>query len=210
MENQNSIFFLSSLEKQCKQITESKYLKSMKNDSITIALLSIYNMKKVINDHNLLMAVNLTKIDGLYLKDLTKILHENICVKDNEEKFRQFIYQFDVSNEYLKKKSLLIPYDVLVNDLSKHTVDSIWQQSVASLATTEYIFTILAQHLNNFSKEGQFKLDESLDQSLKLLEILNLQQAYTVEIEKGISDTVKSFFGTFEILCEIFYNECAN
>jgi hypothetical protein len=210
MENQSSIFFLSSLEKQCKQITESKYLKHMKDDTITIALLSIFNMQKVINDHNLLMAVNLTKIDATHLKDLTKILYENICVKDNEEKFRQFIYQFDVTHEYLKKNSLLIPYDVLVNDISKHTVDSKWQQSVASLATTEYIFTILAQHLNNFAKEGQLKLNENPEQSLKLLEILNSQHAYTQEIEKGISDTVKAFVGMFEILCEIFYNEFVN
>jgi hypothetical protein len=204
---ENKPLFLSTVENNCDQIINSKYFKCMANDNINIVLLSIFNMKKVLNDQNLLIAVNMTKIDSLYLKDLCEILHENICVKDNEQKFKEFVYQFDVSPDYLKKNSLLIPYDVLVNDLSKHTVDNNWVQSIASLATTEYIFMLIFKQLNKYATENKIRLNESPDVAIKLLELLNSQQMYTPEIEKGISETAKSFLGMFEILCEIFFND---
>lgn len=199
--------FLSTVEKHCEQIITSKYLKCISSDNINVALLSVFNMKKVLNDQNLLMAVNMTKIDNIYQKDLCRLLYENICVKETEQKFREFIYQFDVSPDYLKKNSLLVPYDVLVNNLSSHTVDNLWAQSIASLATTEYIFTILFSNLNRLAGENKIKLNENTDVAIGLLNMLNSQQMYCLEIEKGISETAKAFASMFEILCEIFFTE---
>lgn len=207
---ENKPLFLSMVETHCEQITNSQYLKCMEKDNIRVVLLSIFHLKKVLNDQNLLLAVNMTKIDKIYLQDLCKVLHENVCVKNTEDKFEKFVYQFDVSHEYLKKNSLLIPYDVLVNDLSKYTVDNIWVQSIASLATTEYIFSLLFKQLNKFTDDNKVKLDESTQIAIKLLEILNSQQMHTVEIEKGIVETVKAFVSTFEVLCEIFFNDYSN
>lgn len=207
---ENNPLFLSTVEKQCEQIKNSQYLKCIEKDNIRVVLLSIYHLKKVLNDQNLLLAVNMTKIDNKYLQDLCKVLYNNVCIKNTEQKFKEFVYQFDVSSEYLQKNSLLIPYDVLVNDLSKYTVDNVWVQSIASLATTEYIFSLLFAQLNKFATENKLKLDENIDSSVKLLEILNSQQMYTTEIETGICETVKSFLSTFEVLCEIFFNDCTN
>lgn len=207
---ENKQLFLSMVETQCEQITNSQYFKCIEKDNIRIVLLSLFHLKKVLNDQNLLIAVNMTKIDNIYLQDLCKILYENICIKNTEQKFREFVYQFDVSPDYLKKNSLLIPYDVLVNDLSKFTVDNLWVQSIASLATTEYIFSLLFKQLNKFADDNKVKLDESVDISIKLLEILNSQQMYTPEIEKGINETVKAFLSTFDVLCEIFFNDYKN
>lgn len=207
---ENKPLFLSMVETQCEQIINSQYLKCIEKDNIRIVLLSLFHLKKVLNDQNLLIAVNMTKIDNIYLQDLCKVLYENVCVKNTEQKFKEFVYQFDVSPDYLKKNSLLIPYDVLVNDLSKYTVDNLWVQSIASLATTEYIFTLLFKRLNKFADDNKVKLDESTNVAVKLLEILNSQQMYTPEIEKGIVETVKAFLSTFDVLCEIFFNDYPN
>lgn len=207
---ENKPLFLSMVETQCEQIINSQYLKCIEKDNIRVVLLSLFHLKKVLNDQNLLIAVNMTKIDNIYLQDLCKVLYENVCIKNTEQKFREFVYQFDVSPDYLKKNSLLIPYDVLVNDLSKYTVDNLWVQSIASLATTEYIFSLLFKQLNKFANDNKVKLDESTDVAIKLLEILNSQQMYTPEIEKGIVETVKAFLSTFDVLCEIFFNDYSN
>lgn len=202
---ENKPVFLSMLETNCKSIINSQYLKCIENDDIHVVLLSVFHLEKIINEHNLLLAVNMTKINNIYLQDLCAVLYKNVCIKNTEQKFKEFVYQFDVSPDYLKKKSLLIPYDVLANDLSKYTVDDVWVKSIASLATTEYIFSLLFEKLNKFSDNNKLKLDESKDSAIKLLDMLNSQQMYTSEIEKGICETVKAFLLTFEVLHEIFY-----
>ena len=53
-------------------------------------------------------------------------------------------------------------------------------------------------------------MQENNDSSIKLLEILNSQQTHTAEIEIGITETVNSFLSTFEVLCEIFFNDYIN
>lgn len=202
--------FLSTVEKQCEQIKNSQYLKCIEKDDIRVVLLSIFNIKKVINDQNLLIAINMTKIDNEYQKELCKVLYDNVCIKNTEQKFLEFIEQFDVSQDYLKKNSSLIPYDVLINDLSKFTLDNCWQQSIVSLATTEYIFSLLFLQLNKFTNENQVKLNTTNTNCIQLLKILDSQQIYTNEIENGINQTVKSYLSMFEILCEIFFSDYTN
>jgi len=212
---ENNPLFLSKVEQQCEKIKNSEYFKCVETDNIRIVLLSIFHLKKVLSDHNLLLAVNMTKIDNEYLQDLCKILYENVCVKNTEQKFKDFVYQFDISSDYLNKNSILTPYDVLINDLNKHTLDNIWVQSIASLATTEYIFSLIFSQLNKFANKIKSKelisvslnLDETTLTTTKLLSILNSQQMYTNEIETAINETVNAFLSTFEILCEIFFTD---
>lgn len=206
---ENKPFFLPMVEQKCEQIKNSQYFKCIKKDNINVVLLSIFHLKKVLTDQNLLLAVNMTKIDNEYLQDLCKILYENVCVKNTELKFKEFVYQFDISPEYLLKHATMMPYDVLINDLSKHTIDNIWVQSIASLATTEHIFSLLFSQLNKIVDNNKKKMDEKT-MACELLEILNSQQMCAKEIEIGVEYTVDAFLSTFEILSEIFFNDCVN
>lgn len=199
--------FLPFVKKECEKITDSQYFQCVEKDNIRIVLLSIYHLKKVLHDQNLLLAINMTKVENEQMQNLCEILHDNVCIKNTEQNFQNFVSQFDLSIDYLTKNSLLIPYDVLVNDLSKYTVDNVWAQSISSLATTEYIFSLIFAKLNKFATNDKIKLNENNDASINLLKMLNSQQIYTTEIETGIIETVKAFCMAFDVLCEIFFNE---
>ena len=199
-----------SLEKHCDKITESKYFKKLSDGNLMAILLSVANLKKVLHDYNLLLAVNVTKVeDNKCIKKIVEILHKKTCVNNNAEKFQEFLCQFDVTTEYIKKNSSIVPYDVLVNELSKQTLDNIWQQSVASLATTDYILSMIIKKINQHADETQIKLDESCD-ALEIVKMLDSEIMYTYEIEKGITETIKSFTGMFEVLGELFFDEFEN
>lgn len=204
-----NINYFSIIKERCDKITSSKYMQSTSNDTISIVLLSIYNIKKLLHDHNLLISVNLTKIPKMYTTSLVKILHDNVCNKNVEDTLDKFIDQFDVKPDFLKKNSILIPYDVLINELCKQTSDYEWQQSIASLATTEYILSVLNEKLNKFVNEdckNKIYLDESTTQVNELLNLLQYEYAYSTEIKNGIDSTIKSFLDMFDILCEVFYD----
>ena len=201
----NKTELMSVVEQHCGQIIDSLYFKYIKSESINIVLLSIFNLKKILADQNLLIAINMTKIESKHLKDLCKVLYENVCVRDIDQKFENFVLQYDMSLDYLKKNSLLIPYEVLLNELSKNIIECNWKQSIASLATTEYIFTLIFKQLNTYAKDETLKLDESNDATLNLLKILESEM--NPDIEKGIITTAKNFLDLFDILCEVFFND---
>lgn len=199
---------LQILETHCKIIANCKYIKSIADDDINVVLLSVYNLQKLLNDQNLLIAVNMTKIDDCYLKNLCEILHFSVCIKDNKQKFLNFLLQFNIQQNYLQKHSLLIPYDVIVNNLSSNTVNYNWQHSVSSIATTEYIFMLIFKELNKHSVS--VKLDEDLYLVTKMLELLSLEEYNSVDIEKGITDTIQLFNNMFDILYEVFFSQKNN
>lgn len=217
---------------QVKNIESLSYFENIKKYPSGSFLLGVYNFVSVIKEHNLHIAVTMTKVIELEsnIKILAKILYENTCVCNSSvgnsgvdncsisEQFENFLNQFKDKNypeTYYKKFSAVLPVDKLSNDLCQIVLDKNWIHTIASLATFELILSKISIKFNSYAKVVN-SINSNIDflnvetgennclQLLKIIDDGHGQSGHIIgdDIVSGVTETIAIF--------ESFFNEINN
>lgn len=206
--------YLGYLSSQIFVIEDLQYFNNIKKYP-DIFLFGIYNFVNVLKEHNSHLAVMLTKAP--YDKcsgAISKAIYSNInslnC--NNVEMFEKFVNQFkqqNNTNACYKKLSVSMPIDKMCNDFCQIVLEKNWVYVVASLATFEYVMTIVNKQLNDFilkiKKDDAILLSEENNSYLDLLHLIDCEDK--MEIKSGISDTLNLFCVFFNELDNIYFND---
>ena len=205
--------FNSYLHNQYNKLLCCDYFYKLGNRSIHSFLLSIYNFSLIIRHYTYLLSTVITKTDNdEQIKLLIISLYNYTCLneKSNIQLFNDYISQlknvkykniddYCYNLDYYKRVSLLDPYDVACNDLSKFILENSFESCISLLIALETFIGVVNIQLNDYIKlktnDNVITLLETIYNRRVLMILLN-DQLITFDKIKPSIDTVTNIFLT--------------
>ena len=201
------------------------YFENIKKNSLGCFLLGIFNIGKVIDEHNLHIAVCTTKSDNstnstnstnLNIKTLSKVLYNNTCGAKEfglSEQFERYFAQFFDKNHpesYYKKYASVSPIDKLNDDLCQIVLEKDFAQNIAFMMTFQFIFKYIIEQFNLIALENnKIPIDNVVCETntLLLLDLLNCfdSDENKHKILNQIDETINIFIAFFDEINNQFY-----
>jgi hypothetical protein len=204
---------LTHIKNRVNMLESSKYFTQMPELSSNIFLLGISTFSNVLKEHLLLLATILTKAESYeQMKIVIGVLNEN---KYNVEIFENFLCYHKKSNDgtllcddYYKKHSIVIPMDILCNNLCNIIIDKSFITCIVIMITCEYIYLLFNKKFNEYTKHKN--MTESLQEQIILQEsnencehLFNSISKMLVAINENNLDNIKSIDDIYIIIDDV-------
>ena len=198
------------------------YFENIKKNSLGCFLLGIFNIGKVIDEHNLHIAIcttkstNSTNLTNKNIKILSKVLFNNTWATADfglSEQFERYFAQFfdkSYSESYYKKYACVSPIDKLNDDLCQIMLEKDFVQNIAFMMTFQFILKYVIEQFNLIALENNKTPMDNIICEINTLLLLDLLNYFNCdenkhEILNQIDETINIFIAFFDEINNQFY-----